>query len=318
MQGNRIECYMSALSGNTNFVDNLGFRCPEEFNSNRLMSSSPQSVFNYCTGAGDTTLSWLSNWYGKNSCTSMVYYQLGVSPEFGELCFPKQISASSDVILYLRFLMNAVILKYREDGLEIPAEPGTETYTTLQDIIYGIYCDFPILGQQNLPLICKDYTAEQVARNPYLIGLCGCYLSPSEYQDFVPPECSTICNNNVAVKRTNTVNNYIQCPSDVCVINGVSIAVQDSTTGEININQVCGSCSGNCNCYIDGNDINAINSVTGDININEFCGTITCANGEICSNNKRSNKIILSVVMIIVLVVSIVISIMILRRLDRQ
>lgn len=240
---------------------------------------------------------------------------MGAAPRVTGVCFPKTITANGDTILAMRELMNQTVTRYQTDGFNLPAEPGSVGYTAFQDRLTQIFCDFPILGQQALPVTCASYTSEQVANNPYLVPLCGCYLPASQYQDFVPAECATICNNSIAVKRTNVNNQTIDCPSDVCVINGVSIAVENSTGGEVTINQSCAGCAGSCDCYIGNNTIDIINSSGVNVNINELCGTVVCGDGQVCEGGNKLRLRVLALIMtIIALVLVIAVAVWAMRR----
>lgn len=276
--GNPTQCLMLNLSGITTCFDNIGATCDPSYRESTIPVYNPrQQVLDYCTGAdgGD----WMSRWYGNGSCTDLIYNQMGYTSSPIEGCFPRPTVASTNTIYFLRTMINRTIEQYVSEGYKFPAVPGTDGYNNFQERLYQIFCNYPILGNQSLRVACSKYSVNDIIANPSLADMCGCYLSPDSYQDYINPQCAPSCNNGYAVKLTDITNSILPCENGtICYIGEDTISLLNSR-GDISINQICGECSGNCNCIVSDNTIIGINSQEINVNLNQVCGSITTENG---------------------------------------
>ena len=278
--GNPTQCLMSNMTGNSSCFDKIGATCAPNTRLDTLSVLTPnyqQTVIDYCSGK-DGASDWMSRWYGDQSCTDFVYNQMGYISGVPEGCYPKNIDTDSLTISLLRLLINNTIANYVSEGYEFPAVPGTVGYNTFQERMYQISCDYPVLSNQALRVSCRNYSTNDLIASPALADVCGCYLNPTEYQSYISPQCSPTCNNNYAVKLTDLNNQLQSCQNDICYIGGDTIALVNSR-GTVTINEVCGECTGQCNCIVSDNTIVGINTNNIDISLNAICGSYTSEDG---------------------------------------
>ena len=135
---------------------------------------------------------------------------------------------------------------------------------------------------------CSDKTRKDLMNDDTLQILCGCHLKENEksypYSEITGgPSCDPIC------KYTGTIQNaaYPTCQSTNCVMDGITVNIVNSNSGDINFSQLCGSCgtsdgapsgtsggapSGSCQCWFSNINVNQINSISGKINLSSNCG----------------------------------------------
>lgn len=134
---------------------------------------------------------------------------------------------------------------------------------------------------------CKIFTRQDVADNldnTTFHNLCGCHLPQDEYDKFdstglITRECDPLCTPTEVLKPKDA-----DCTQTNCVINNVTISIQESDLGGgISFTQICPGCtadnngdygSSTCSCYIGDITISGYNSdIAGDIKLEQVCGT---------------------------------------------
>ena len=165
-----------------------------------------------------------------------------------------------------------------------PYIPGVQSFTEdklnfqylLADVC-GTTQDIPAIGgpacAPPLTSICASYTRKDL-ENPVLRKLCGCYLPASEYLN-VPQSCDPICSGLDTIKYySGTSSVSVPCIKNLCVIDDVTLSLQNSTIPELSFSQVCPACAGSASCECVIADVNIIttNSQIELINFTQDCG----------------------------------------------
>lgn len=120
---------------------------------------------------------------------------------------------------------------------------------------------------------CSEYSRQDIS-NPILSELCGCYLPEDAYR--LERECDSICTKIEAIPYVLDGIERV-CQRDVCIIDRVTLDLNNANTGDVTIRQMCQSCSGTnaCLCYI--GDVNILGDELRNINIEQECGQTICA-----------------------------------------
>lgn len=147
---------------------------------------------------------------------------------------------------------------------------------------YPGLCD-PILNA-NRGGTCRQLTKDKL--NPELykgrtydpdgtntLKLCGCFLKDDNYvlQGNANVACNGICSFPGTIPRSDGSGKPIQCSTDTCVLDNISVNVMNSSVGSVNLRQYCGQCTTDkpCQCYFNDVQIRDINSgVQSQINTN--------------------------------------------------
>lgn len=176
----------------------------------------------------------------------------------------------------------------------VPALPGQDGYTAVQDIIANICSGRDQVGLQgvcdpSLTDMCQDCSRNEVSQTDPLLRLCGCYVplpDPTVYGD-IARQCDAPCDRfqYVATLRDpSDPSKLLRCEGNtVCVVDQVSISASKSQTGGASITQICPGCnsgSGNssdCRCVIDIDIANQTGLDT-EIQYNQYCGA-----GSVCT-----------------------------------
>ena len=166
------------------------------------------------------------------------------------------------------------------------------------DILLPLAQQFPGSIDSVLKQVCAGFTRSQIANNPNQVIFCGCFLPDIEYdtnygQFGIEKVCDPVCSIDSALKpidpKTRPFINqgglctnipaFLECDQTICVIDNVNIKITDSTTGNINFDQVCGNCNkpgvskASCSCFISNIDFEAIESQIGNVTLMENCGS---------------------------------------------
>lgn len=181
-----------------------------------------------------------------------------------------------------------LIAKYNSLGFSLGAVPGSIGYNPFQDYLYSLCCQVPVMCQSTLDNTCSIYSARQLSVNPDATNWCGCYLPATEYQKYVDAyqinkECTPTCNRTTTIPLVNGGNAPILCNQSICVIDDVTINLNNTTVnGGINISQLCGNCGGtfgsqsNCECIVQNTTIDGAQSNLGNIDLLNVCTNTTC------------------------------------------
>jgi len=156
-------------------------------------------------------------------------------------------------------------------NLVLPGQIGTgglNNWDNFQNTLVNACVDVPGSCNQVQPILCNTCNRNEIANNPDLLTLCGCYapvLDPEIYTREIPVECDPICNQLITAKRRNpTTGVVLQCTDTVCVLDNISITATKSSVSSISINQVCPGCTAEigCTCIIDASITNMNESLS--------------------------------------------------------
>jgi hypothetical protein len=161
------------------------------------------------------------------------------------------------------------------------AQQGSLVYDpTIEDVV-DVCQEYPGSCDNVLNQFCAGFTRSDLAENPNLAKLCGCFMSDEEYDKYtgsfgVEPICDPACVIQSTIKPRDPANEFgnLNCTQSVCVIDDVTISVLgQTTTGDINFAQACSACSGGgCVCSISDVSITAVESTIGNVNFDQNCG----------------------------------------------
>lgn len=255
----------------------------------------------YCSGTdlSTTDIAWMDRWLtGNKECIYFINRSLynlppgnvapvtiGKGMDFidADLLPPSVIKPQGNVTV--RRIIAAAIDKYRRQGYQLGARPGSQAYHPLQEVFLNICTTQPGLCQDGLYNACAGLTAQQLATRPDLIKWCGCYLPDVEYARYTDQfqltvECTPLCSRPEAIKLS-TENGLSEktCQQDACIIDGVTIALANTTVeGQLRFGQVCGGCTGNCRCMLSNTTLAIANStIGGNIDLTQGCsGAVQC------------------------------------------
>jgi hypothetical protein len=218
------------------------------------------------------------------------------------------------------------------------AQQGSGVYDPAIETVINVCQKYPggcdaVLGQ-----VCSGYTRADLASNPSLADLCGCFLADAQYNAYtgafgVQKICDPACTLQSAVKPIILASNppaIQECGQAICVIDNVKIELlQNSTAGNISFNQACASCTGGagCTCDISNISVTSVESTLGNISLSQQCGgnvncfkpdangvpqsvpcsTLEPSGGTGSSTSKLSTSMLFIIIAIIVVVVIIII-----------
>ena len=194
---------------------------------------------------------------------------------------------SVDNLNWAKNLLLNIVNSYKNLGYELGSSPDNKTYNSFQnDIFNNICCPYSAVCQDILRGLCKYKTFKQLNINPFLVSWCGCHLSSESYEKYtnigLSRECTPYCHNKQTIPLNDSKLNPILCEQNICVIDDNTIRLINSQSNDLNINltNICGSCSGNgsCQCYLDKNDIAIANSnlKNSNINLTNLCSNYVC------------------------------------------
>lgn len=271
--------------------------CAPEF---RDMASLPckKLMVDYCLGRdlpSSDTQTWITRWTSPKSIQGQTFGEPGKGPCYNSIyrnlydgqrvacvkTIQKGIPTAQGII-YGRDLMTKMIEKYLSEGGDLVATESSETNTQLNDIIWEICSTTPSLCTPALTSYCNNVTDDTLRRMPQLSKWCGCYMTPEVYSKYtglygISRECTPTCNmqGNIGLS-TDDGTGIKRCGQNICLIDDINITIAKSQTGNINIGQLCNSCSidgnsGTCNCSITGGNFTIVNSETGNLNLTQQC-----------------------------------------------
>lgn len=143
--------------------------------------------------------------------------------------------------------------------------------------------------------MCGKFTYNQLMENPSAVNWCGCYIPPDNSAtltstiscDQVTPNgnrgiypCYPLCHriDTVPLFDPESGSKYA-CNNNVCVLDNITFNIINSTVGNVNINQVCPSCSPNelCECIISSNDLPSTFDELGiSTSFTQYCSSGVC------------------------------------------
>lgn len=162
------------------------------------------------------------------------------------------------------------------------AQQGSLVYDPAIEDVVSVCQNYPGACDAVLGQVCTGYTREDLANNPNLAKLCGCFMSDAEYDKYtgtfgIQKICDPACVLESAVKPRDPSNQFqtLHCAQTVCVIDDVTISILGkSSTGDINFSQACSSCGtgAGCTCNISDISITTVDSTLGNIDFSQQCG----------------------------------------------
>lgn len=305
-------CLRSITSDGNTLVKNVSTnkltRCQDFNRSSDFGGFCRENLMEYCSGGdlSDDDDSWIYRWmdnsgnYLRYGCLNVLARNVygdsceGAESYFASLggtaCTPVDVAdygVSFDGIRYASELMKRVSNKYAKNGYTIGSIPGTSGYNFFQDFMYSnICCKFPFLCQSFLSDSCSAYTADQLGNSISIANWCGCYLPDSEYQTYVNSyqinkECTPMCNRSTSIPLVTATNQPRYCSGTNCIIDNLAIQLGNiDVSGDINVTQICGNCSGgqgaSCTCLISNNTVNLVGGDINNINTGETCTSTLC------------------------------------------
>lgn len=176
-------------------------------------------------------------------------------------------------------------LSYTGMGKSLGRKPGDLDYDIWEDTLFDKVCQpFPGVCDSALAVACEDVTIDVASRVKRIGRWCGCHMPAEQYEQYsrdygITPECTPVCNRGGTLPSATIGGNINRCTSRVCVIDGVSLNVQDSAIGDIDINQVCSGCSaGGCTCIVADQTIDIERSLVGGAvtAVDQACSSYSC------------------------------------------
>lgn len=160
--------------------------------------------------------------------------------------------------------------------------PGVDT--RMQKYLYTFCYDNTQACTSALRETCNQYSIDTVSTNGNAVKFCGCYMGDIQYSRYtnlygISKECTPICARNDTIGLMTDKGSVQPCRGSVCIIDNVSIYLNNTTTGPINFNQACGGCTGSSTCYCAITDINITTAEAqlGGIDLTQQCtGTLDC------------------------------------------
>jgi hypothetical protein len=149
----------------------------------------------------------------------------------------------------MTFMLSKYFNSGRNGNLVLPGEPG---WNDFQFTLVQACRNIPGSCSTAQTLLCDGCSRAQIANNPDLLTLCGCYppkLDPKIYTRDVPIECDPLCAQLISAKRiTPDTGAVIPCQDTVCVMDNISITAAKSSVDGISITQVCPGCNPQTGC----------------------------------------------------------------------
>ena len=172
---------------------------------------------------------------------------------------------NSEGFVWSKNLINKVFQRYIDEGGSFLGGINTDGLnrdSSFYNTMWKICSQIPGLCTEALNNMCSSYTADDVSTSPFLLPWCSCYLPDSEYQQYeafgINRECSPLCNRTGVIPSVSATGQSNICQQTVCVLDQTTVNLINTTFdgGQINFNQVCGSCgSSNVKQYYDFGNI---------------------------------------------------------------
>jgi len=231
--------------------------------------SSTRSI---CRGdSGITFPSFMNLWTNTNICWDVYYASL-----FNVEAQPRY---NADELPTVQGDFNILLNNYISAGYSF-TQPGDPKYNVFQEVILDICNRYPGGCDPFLQTWCPNNTSlKTISNNTGLINFCGCYIQGTPYKvdsNTLSQQCQPLCHRASSVKLPDGQGSTLQCNSNVCVIDNVSItAAQTSTSNtgsrstNVSFTQVCRCPSGQCKCILSNNNFFGL---VGDVSFNQVCG----------------------------------------------
>lgn len=158
---------------------------------------------------------------------------------------------NSEGFVWSKNLINKIFKRYTDEGGSFLGGINTDGLNRdsgFYNTMWKICNQIPGLCVDILNEMCNGYTATEIATNPFLTPWCSCYLQDSEYQKYetfgITRECTPLCNRTGVIPSVSATGQSNICQQTVCVLDDTTVDLINTTFdgGEINFNQICGSC----------------------------------------------------------------------------
>ncbi len=248
----------------------------------------------------------LTNWIIKD-CNSVLNTVINTTPSsyFTEENIISDYIYSLDSLEYSQSLFDELFSWYI-NNYTITDDETNPLYNSFQEKILNLCLnrETPGVCDNSLKTFCKNYSRDDVSTSEILTNLCGCYVPVDEsYSKFTlgnigcslgnnncsmctqegpdcvqQPSCDPFCNRAMTVRKANPITgDIISCPRGVCVIDNISINLENSIVpGGVNFNTKCSGCqrgSGGCYCIIGSTNVsNTMSEIGVGTNFNQLCG----------------------------------------------
>jgi hypothetical protein len=271
-----LACNPPTNKDNACFEDSTQMRTCDPTNRALTSSACQEKVFDYCTGANDSTTAWQGLWTNDNititgadgstmkidqPCYKALYRNLYSNPQNGVessaacLAEPGVGEPSAAGWKWSQELISAVFAKYISQGGMIDAQEGDPgANIELNQLLYKICLLNPGLCQQSLNNYCSNVTVQDLVNHIETMNWCGCNMQPEQYSTYtnlyqVNPECTPMCNQSGVIPLPSSTNAGGKvCEQSLCIIDNVAISLAQSRVGNggtgINFSQICSSCGG--------------------------------------------------------------------------
>lgn len=265
---------------------------------NIFNSACEEPMIRYCSG-DDVPLrdpSWMRRWNEDGVCLNLLKSKLFYGTSSNDTCnviIPEGISMgrpcsvaypvafNSEGYYWAKTVMNAVFDRYNAMGHTI----GSRKFISFEDSIFNnVCCPYSGVCETSLNKMCSVHNVNTLMRNHELNKWCGCFLPIENYERYanefnVSKECTPVCNNYLNIPLAGVSGTPITCKQNVCIIDGVTINLLNSSAQQISLDQMCNGCSdGVCNCVVTDTEIFLNNTtVNGSvIAATQNCGRVTC------------------------------------------
>lgn len=139
--------------------------------------------------------------------------------------------------------------------------------------------------------LCPSFSYGFLSNNPAVTDWCGCYITPDNadtlFENITPNQvtpdderganpCYPLCHRIETIPLFSIEDgSEYECSTSVCVIDNVTINAVNSSVGNVNITQICPSCSPDrlCECIISSNDLpNTFEELGISASYSSYCG----------------------------------------------
>lgn len=210
-------------------------------------------------GIGQLQTLWTGNLICWNAFDDLIF-QLNSRPGYNASNF-------ASLNEYFTYLMNY----YLEQGYSI-TQPGDSQYNVFQQVLQTACSKYPGACDAFLSQWCKTNTNVDLAsKNTGLMDFCGCYLDYGTTFG-LETQCQPLCHRVSTIKLPDLEGSYLECNSNVCVIDNVSInaARTDNRQTNVSFTQVCSCPEGLCKCIISNTNLYGL---VGNVNFNQACNS---------------------------------------------
>lgn len=242
----------------------------------------------------------LFDYWDSHNCPAAYSQFINTAPD-GTLSYDVTSQQNAELLVSNLFDVYSTTNTITDDVTSPEYNPFQNTLLSLclNPTLPGICADY-------LTSYCAEFTRDEAINSPTLTNFCGCYVPPNAvYLQYTlgtsgcligdpscqgcstgttgctgQPACDPLCHRAMTSQRAyQPTGNFITCPQSVCVIDDVTINIENSNVpGGINFNNICSGCGGasggdGCLCVVSGTNVSSTMAGVGvGTNFNQFCG----------------------------------------------